>query len=229
MNNLINEKTYNVNHFKDTLNKIKADCGENSYEYVNFLNKNINIILKLPIEQIYFYARENRRLFTKDNILKIKKKVSEIPLSSKDNTNIILNFILYVFTATEQDKFTYYLTDGEIPVVEIDEQKSTYKHIPYSINLDALDKKILDSKNANICYQYAKEIQNRDLPKLLLINKLGKVVIDSKDQNINFKFAIDIFNANVEAHKKVITDENLKSMIDEQIKLRDSMLIGEDV
>ena len=229
MASLINKNTKKILELKRKLEELKDNCGENSFEYIKFFNDNFDLILNLPIEQIYYYSRENHSNFTKENIEKLKNKLLSMKISSYESSYTLLNFILNVFSISMEERIENYLLHGQISVVELDNQHLNVKHIPYNINTDDLDNIIIMSKQADVCYQYAKEIQNRDLLKLEIIPKLGKIVIDSKKQDTNMKFAINIFGADVEAHKNVITDENIKIIIDEQVALNDSKLAGDEI
>ena len=229
MASLINKNTKKILELKRKLEELKDNCGENSFEYIKFFNDNFDLILNLPIEQIYYYSRENHSNFTKENIEKLKNKLLSMKISSYESAYTLLNFILNVFSISEEERIENYLLHGQISVVELDNQHLNVKYIPYNINTDDLDNIIIMSKQADVCYQYAKEIQNRDLLKLEIIPKLGKIVIDSKKQDTNMKFAINIFGADVEAHKNVITDENIKIIIDEQVALNDSKLAGDEI
>ena len=82
MASLINKNTKKILELKRKLEELKDNCGENSFEYIKFFNDNFDLILNLPIEQIYYYSRENHSNFTKENIEKLKNKLLSIKISS---------------------------------------------------------------------------------------------------------------------------------------------------
>ncbi len=215
MPKLINQETKKFILFIKQLTKLKDECGENSYEYIKYFNDNFDIILQMSLDQIYFYSRENHLNFTKENIEKLKSRLLEIDPSSHEEIYKLLNFILYVFNVTEKERLEFFLSHGQIPIVELEDKYLFVNHKGYNINSDDMDNLVIKSNNPDICYEYAREIQNRDLPKYDLIPKLEDVVIKSKNQNLNLKFAINIFGADIDAHKSVIQDEHIKKIIDE--------------
>ena len=134
MASLINKNTKKILELKRKLEELKDNCGENSFEYIKFFNDNFDLILNLPIEQIYYYSRENHSNFTKENIEKLKNKLLSMKISSYESAYTLLNFILNVFSISEEERIENYLLHGQISVVELDNQHLNVKHIPYNIN-----------------------------------------------------------------------------------------------